>query len=216
MDTSRGLFIGLGRTTNKKTHNTMKNTNTKQSRIAKRQETIDRLLDKGWEIEKRDDCELIILTHFRNEKPLAIGFKGTAKNPWFHYRFNSIQQRIDFIKSRIEFCKKHEVTTSRKSPDAKEHYCVGDVLYDSWGYDQTNVDWFQVTKVKGKSIWLRKIAQNSSDAGNCSYGYTQPRRNEFICPEFRKTVQPGGHVASPLRGSLRKWDGKPQYCSSYH
>ena len=194
----------------------MNNTKTKKGRIEARDAKIAYLLDQGWEYEKRDDCELIVLTQAFSTHCVAMGFKGSALKPWFYYRFKTIERRIEFVNEKVEFLKENCVKKSRKSPDAKEHYCVGDVLYDSWGYDQTNVDWFQVTKVKGKSIWLRPIRENSSDAGNCSYGYTQPRRNEFKGVEFRKTVQPDGYVCSPLRGSLRKWDGKPQYCSSYH
>ena len=111
---------------------------------------------------------------------------------------------------------KYDSTDYKIEKSTEQVWEIGTILHASWGYDQTDVDWFQVTKVKGKSIWLRPIRENSSDAGNCSYGYTQPRRNEFNGVEFRKTVQPNGYVCSPLRGYLRKWDGKPQYCSSYH
>ena len=187
---------------------------TKKARLEQRQSTIDRLIAEGWEIEKREDCELIICTHFRNGKPLAMGFKGSAGKAWFFYRFSSIEERIEYVKGRIEFLKRN-APKARKSPDASEHFTAGDVLYNSWGYDQTNVDWYQVTKVKGKSIWLREIWGNSSDAGNCSSGYTQPRRFDFKGGEFRKTVQPGGHISAD-HGCMSKWDGKAKYCSSYH
>ena len=37
---------------------------------------------------------------------------------------------------------------------------LGDVFYTSWGYDQTNVDFFQVVGYKGKTMLkLRKIAK---------------------------------------------------------
>ena len=189
---------------------------TKQGRMQMRDEKISKLIDEGWEYNKIEDCGLIVLTHIFSNRIVALGFKGSSLKPWFHYRFSSVEKRIKFVQDRIDFLRKNSVSKSRKSPDASEHYMEGDVLYDSWGYDQTNIDWYQVTKVKGKSIWLRKIAENSSDAGNCSSGYTQPRRYEFTGGEFRKTVQPGGHVCSPLRGGLYKWDGKPKYCSSYH
>lgn len=34
---------------------------------------------------------------------------------------------------------------------------VGDMFVYSWGYDQTNVDAFQVVRVTEKSMWLRAI-----------------------------------------------------------
>ena len=190
---------------------------TKQARIEARDKRIAQMIENGWEYEKRNDCELIILTQIFANHCVAMGFKGTAYKPFFHYRFKNIEQRIDFINRQIETLKSYESErkASRKSPPASDYFMIGDVLYTSWGYDQTNVDWYQVTKVKGKSIWLRKIAENSSDAGNCSSGYTQPRRNLFIGGEFRKTVQKDGYISADF-GSMRKWDGKAKYCSSYH
>jgi len=34
---------------------------------------------------------------------------------------------------------------------------VGTCLYASWGYDQTNIDYFQITKVSRKSVWFRAV-----------------------------------------------------------
>ena len=34
---------------------------------------------------------------------------------------------------------------------------VGDIFYSSWGYDQTNVDFYQVVKTTPKTIALKKI-----------------------------------------------------------
>lgn len=34
---------------------------------------------------------------------------------------------------------------------------VGDILDSSWGYDQTNIDFYQVVKTTEHSVWLRSI-----------------------------------------------------------
>ena len=34
---------------------------------------------------------------------------------------------------------------------------IGDVFVESWGYDQTNVDFYQVTRVMPKSVEIRAI-----------------------------------------------------------
>lgn len=191
--------------------------NTKAGRLERRQAELDHMASKGWQIETMPEANAILCRLDRPDgKAESKAFKGTAAKPFWWYLFKTIERREAFIDRRIDDLKRVAEKACRKSPPAADHYAVGEVLYDSWGYDQTNVDWYQVTRVKGKSIWLRRVAENSSDAGNCSSGFTQPRRNEFHGEEIRKTVQPGGHVASPLRGGLYKWDGKPKYCSSYH
>lgn len=190
---------------------------TKKEKLAKREADLQIMKENNWRIDYHENGEIIICRC--DEKAiLAKAYTGYACKPKFFYRFRTLESREKFLEERLAFYKKQygKEKPSRKSPDASDHYMVGDVLYDSWGYDQTNIDWFQVTKVKGKSIWLRRIAENNSDPGNCSYGYTQPRRYEFIGSEFRKRVMPDGHVSSALRGCLFKWDGKPKYCSTYH
>jgi hypothetical protein len=34
---------------------------------------------------------------------------------------------------------------------------VGDIFQMSWGYDQTNVDYFQITRVTEKGVFVREI-----------------------------------------------------------
>ena len=60
---------------------------------------------------------------------------------------------------------------STKTISAAHHYKVGDILYNSWGYNQTNVDWYQVIKVKPKSIVIHPIAGDYKETGFLS-GYS--------------------------------------------
>jgi len=97
-------------------------------------------------------------------------------------------------------------------------YKVGDFLYSSWGYDQTNREFYQVLAVRKTSIKVREVAQNRTrngwDSGECS-----PVRDSFIDrePERWITLQidaNGRHsVPSPIHGNLYSWDGKPVYFS---
>ena len=39
----------------------------------------------------------------------------------------------------------------------KERLAVGEILSSSWGYEQTNWDFYQIVKVSDKSIWIQEI-----------------------------------------------------------
>ncbi len=56
---------------------------TKQARIEARDKRIAQMIENGWEYEKRNDCELIILTQIFANHCVAMGFKGTAYKPFF-------------------------------------------------------------------------------------------------------------------------------------
>ena len=107
---------------------------------------------------------------------------------------------------------------------AKHPYKVGDILHGSWGYDQTQCDYFQVVKVVGKSIKIREICSEVTE-------YTQSMacnqiavKDSFVNEKvFRKIPQcyitqrsePSWYVKSPIFGSLSMWDGSPKYRSWY-
>lgn len=89
----------------------------------------------------------------------------------------------------------------------------GDIFHSSWGYDQTNNDYFQVTKAKGKSIWLRGIQARS--AGDSS---VMPIKNAFLSSghykdnkEIRRLVRKGDYVSIDNVRIASKWSGESNY-----
>jgi len=104
---------------------------------------------------------------------------------------------------------------------SNKEFKIGDVLYNSWGYDQTNVSFFEVVGLVGKaSIEIRPIA---SDVVEGSEGFMSesvvPVPGSFSddCPVMRKRVDKWGAVDiyKASYGRARKWDGRPKYSSHY-
>lgn len=96
----------------------------------------------------------------------------------------------------------------------KTNLKVGAILVGTWGYDQTNVEAFQVLEVSesGKSIKMRAVALRSEgETSWCSSNVT-PVVNSFIGPTIRGMVQPEDRV--PYKHcSLRLWNGKAMHQS---
>lgn len=93
---------------------------------------------------------------------------------------------------------------------------VGTILDHSWGWEQTNVDFYQVIVVKGCTITIQKIRQDTEETGFMS-GTTTPRPGEFVGEPIVKVLRPyneGYHI--PMEhGWCDKWNGQPQRCSWY-
>jgi len=49
---------------------------------------------------------------------------------------------------------------------------IGDIYFTSWGYDQTNIDYYKVTSVKNKTVNLVSIGQTRN--------YTGPMQGECV------------------------------------
>jgi hypothetical protein len=111
--------------------------------------------------------------------------------------------------------KKKEVRANMVNP-----FKVGDIFYDSWGYEQTNIDFYQVVEAGPKSVVIREVAQS----GQNERGYSpmsemvSARPNEFIGEPVKKPLQILGNgdiYISSRHGWMGRWDGRPKYASHY-
>lgn len=95
---------------------------------------------------------------------------------------------------------------------------IGSILYASWGYEQTNIDFYQVIELIGTStVVLRELAQEAvTEQNNDLCGKTKAIPNCFINEPFRKRVNKYGAVRVDSVISARPWDGAPLYYSSYY
>ena len=99
------------------------------------------------------------------DKMKAVGFKWHKKDKYWFAKQNP--KRIAVAKKICESCKAEEPKTEEKptetkevKPEKKNKYGVqvGDIFSCTWGYDQTNVDYFQVVKLCGEqSVRVREV-----------------------------------------------------------
>jgi hypothetical protein len=107
------------------------------------------------------------------EEPLIIAYcvrsksKARFAKPLFNYRFRSIERMVEFCNEWIERVEKNVNSENERKAKKKEaqkvmnhNFKVGMFIYNSWGYDQTNIDFYQVVECKEKSVILREIAKS--------------------------------------------------------
>lgn len=90
----------------------------------------------------------------------AVAFHGKAQKPDFHYRYRTAASRDKSVADHFRNQQAHE--QRRKDAAAKRkafvhNVQVGDIYRTSWGYDQTNVEFFQVVEIRGKHAILREV-----------------------------------------------------------
>jgi len=164
-----------------------------------------------------EDVNAVVYVYEHNQRFYAKAFQGRRSKPDFHYYYRSAEQRDQKVN---EF-----LTSVKASQDAKRKRRMerqnfrhtlreGDILANSWGYDQTNVDFYQVVEVSAKSVGIMEIAQHVEYTTSMS-GTAIPCPNTFVDEwPCRKTVQPGNLLKMKF-GYATPWDGKPRYWSSY-
>ena len=97
-------------------------------------------------------------------------------------------------------------------------YNIGDVLYSSWGYDQTNVSFYQIVGKTGKAtLVLQEVGKEFVETHGLSdmAGRVVPDVKYKKGGTFKKRVTKYGHVNISSYETLFKYDGTPKYISWY-
>lgn len=134
-------------------------------------------------------------------RPYAVGFFGKADKPSFNYRFASVERRAAYVAKWLQDmdaaqARKAERLAARRAALSEQQTAlkVGDVLRSSWGYDQTNIDYYQVVELFGKrGVVLREISAETVETGWLQ-GNSVPAVDQFIGEPMRKQVSESGSV----------------------
>ena len=124
----------------------------------------------------------------------AVGFYGKRQKPSFQdFYYTSRekrQEKIDAFFDSIRTWEEGKIKAREERKKAPVGLEVGDVLSSSWGYEQTNINFYQVVKVSGRMVTVREIArqieQTGHDQGDCI-----PALNHFIGEDLKRQARDG-------------------------
>lgn len=132
----------------------------------------------------------------RNGRACAIAFVGRANKPYYNYAYTSEDKRdmaLAATLKSLDDARAAKETRRIARATFKHSLQVGNILCASWGYEQTNIDYYQVIAVKGASVIIREIAQDKEHT-HWLAGNTKPRANAFIDEPMIKRVGMGNAI----------------------
>ncbi len=131
-------------------------------------------------------------------------------NEWARDRHANQKKRKEQRKARRE---------ANKVP-ASKFYEVGDIVVNTWGWEQTNVEFYRVVRITSRCIFVKEISQVVEEGSEMYNGMACN-----VMPggqildegrEYRLIVKAEGVLSNPEKYYyFRKWGGKPQYNSWY-
>lgn len=126
----------------------------------------------------------------------AQAYRGRAVRPTWNYLFRtSAQMEQEIERFFLGLAAREE--EKRKRAEERRAYVPalkpGDVLHTHWGYEQTNVEFFEVVAVKGKRVTVREVAGSVKETGHMC-GITRPVRGEFVGEPITRTARPGDEI----------------------
>ena len=147
-------------------------------------------------------------------------FAGKAVNPTHYYRFKTFEAREAYIEKFFKGLEERAEAKAKRKAEAKEakekavkELKVGDIYYTSWGYDQTNVDFYKVVEIKKASALIVEVGSKTVlDKGSYTEVVAVPEI-EVGKPMLKRIGEYGFKIASFAHA--HKWDGKPKYATGW-
>ena len=141
------------------------------------------------DIDTRDNSDLYVLKI--TEKLTAETYKSVAENiktlGGYYSKFKrGFIFKVEPAAADIENILDGKMAQSEPAEIKNIHGVkIGDVFYTMWGYDQTNVDFFEVVKVTEKMVTVKPIKQNRIETGWLQ-GNAEPIKGAFYSDGFYK------------------------------
>jgi len=115
--------------------------------MTKLEERVNRFAQlKNGQIERHENVYFV-----RHDNSAAL-WEGARKRPSHYYRFKTETEREEWIKrEKTSITKRAEMlkTIRKKKQEENAALKVGQIMYDSWGWEQTNIDWYMIVRKTG-------------------------------------------------------------------
>ena len=169
-------------------------------------------------------------------KPLQTTLEGLKKLGFRWHKQKKLwyakntPERLELAQAIVEGAiyaekiRKEEPKKAKPEPINKFGVKVGDVFYESWGWEQTNIDFWQVVALKGKTQLVLKAISSEivEQVGYCS-NMVRPVKNSwskhYAGEEITRTVKgtPENPYCNAKHGLLWKttWDAEHNETSYY-
>lgn len=131
---------------------------------------------------------LVLVQTISPEKVVLLAFSGRRVKRDFYYSFVSMERAAQY---QAEWYQKLVDERDKKAAAkaAPHGLAVGDVLVSSWGYDQTNIDYYEVTRLVGlRSVAVQEIAQQRTYNAHEMTGQCVPIKGRYVGEEMVKRV----------------------------
>ena len=181
-----------------------------------REEMIERFAAVGLELTIAEDRPAARC--IRPTKRARLGYKQE-----FNYRFGTMTRMWEYLENFLvrkeqskKFQEERKVARAAARKEAIANVKKGDIFVASWGWEQTNVDAYQVVEKKGATVALREIALKSIEGSEQFMSdRCVPMLNRFIGERFTKRITGRGINIDDVRHATPAEEGKEFYRSWY-
>lgn len=134
---------------------------------------------------------------------------------------NNLQQENDHYIQKLLDLKKDLSPFKNVVPFYSDKFEVGAILTASWGWEQTNIDFYCIVKRAGNWLTILPMTKKTSEEKGFMTNEETPGEINFTADPQRKKIQlssDGKEYGFSVTGSFgycKLWDGKPETSTHY-
>jgi hypothetical protein len=172
----------------------------------------------------------------------VVAYSGNRSKADYHHTYKTEEQARENIKTWFEALTQSADFKAQRRIEQRtaNTFQIGDIISNSWGYDQTNVDFYLVVRRTDSYVWLQPISSylTENGTGHSMAGYVkavlppQPITYRIMDEDSRQPVYDAegnavyrqapverhaanAHGVTFKYGSGSKWNGEAKYESWY-
>ena len=159
------------------------------------------------------DTESTAVVYLRDFGPYVtlMGFGGKRNKPDFHFTYKTLEAAHTKMNTYFDSIRAWEnaVVDRRKKAKAYVNTAkVGDIYVSSWGYDQTNVDFYKITKVMKKMIEYVQIDKSVTPDYLTAEKATA---GDKVISEPKRALMSDGSFSVSSYAHAYKWTGQAMH-----
>lgn len=157
---------------------------------------------------------IVKVIHRPKKHPYSLLNYAKSKRYGFNSRKLALQYCSRYLDNALQFASdkaERGLNAKLARQEAKEKTLAsikaGMILSDSWGYDQTNVEFYKVLAVKGTKVLVQELSHKDVGPTGIVSCQVVPGENTIGEPEWRTIGTYGVKINESVKLTL--WDGKP-------
>lgn len=180
-----------------------------------------REFDKKKEMERSSDFKVEEYKNYEfqtwtnpNGKPVLRVYKGKSGKPYSYYYYvkeEHRQEAIDRIKKSADNHEKRMEERRLARKNLVNPFEKGDILVSSWGYDQTNIDFYEILETTDKSVKIEKVGSETIGDNGPGGLLVVPNTSWRSGKIMTKRVGTHESVKITSYAYAHKWNGNPEY-----
>ncbi len=148
----------------------------------------------------------------------AVAYSGRAIKPAFYEAYRHESDRAKRVADFFTGLEQHAALKATWAAERTAPHSLkpGDIIHHSWGWEQTQCDFYQITDVTPHGATIRAIGAETvpGSEGFMSCRYTAIKDN-FTGEPLKVKINGRNTVTTLKHGHASLWDGRPEYCSWY-